>query len=1116
MSSRNFWPQPALEKLNINIVWDGNPSNPASLSLTIELRSLNDSRLSLIDPSHPLVQSVKIAAIKFLDLPQLRGRDVTPVPSLLENHCQDIVDDEYDYDSCHRRPRELFTPPARSPRRSHKKLELGSANGKKAEPKLYSKEGTHARHYPQENDTSETPLEFDIVRLPRREPTATTAEISLSSFDSSEDLKAPPYMTSKSHVIPGIDVSKRSKTSLGDGSANTRSNGSKVPPQTRSKSPPKRGWNPPGAGDTIFPHNKAVAATVPKNAISTFPRRVSRSLGPKPQSAEQTCGKAEARNRRSTSTESLRDRKLHRNAFEQTHVAEWIRDMGSASLTDESRPDGNGADSQSEYDEDNHVRLHKLGKNNAAVTETLHPPPPLDFIRHGKYHDSLRETAKQSDGVRPKLRGGVADMEISLYDNQLFVSDIGGCNWLEFGSCAPDDTLTVGIQAKVNLEKHPQGGHTLIIPGLPKQAGDAQGTYSVTIVDPSESVLKPEDNVRLFHGDSIDELENGLVNEFPLIETFSLRFLCHEQHVSLRPEDFNVAYDVQEVLRKDSKTVGTRRFDYLKYVVACQVTPCNFIWWADEVDFTLYLSNGPNITDNVEHVMGKRPQNRVVEFLSTQRPLKRTTCSPQSRSEMKIKLHTPTKAVSETFWITWNEISTNTTSGIVVQGALPKIKMTPAVRTTERSKFEFNFESVNQLLLPSLALLAQGVPEGANNEDQEGSADATESEDDSSRREEEVGVPPKASGFKLWCARFVIALLIVMVFSGLIVPWLGGPPLIASEVGLAVLSIPGQTIPWLGEKLAWDSVPSSNDVVDWEVLGEIFGGEKEKARQEGRDEENGAGRQAEDADSENDSQKEHNDPASGNLESPASDTSTRSDQDETEPPVETIVDTEGSQLTFRVAGTSAIAISDGTTSTIVNPITSTPTPSSGPLRHSDPTRFKSSSSKVIGDDGTRTINSRTKIVQGADGRRTRIVDEADGRRFTNIDGTDGYRTIMIEEDPTSAFSLVERAHHYYLLYKGAVLQSIAKTDFDADRAARKARKTEQGGEEKSGGVEARTTAEEEGTEEKKTKGVKERESEREARKWKPTSVRDRVDAFFGWRPRELPGARMRARGREEL
>ena len=665
MAERKIWPQPALGKLNVEILWSGNPNHLASLRITIEVLCLPNSRLSLIDTSSPSVLSAHVVAIKYLDNHQPEGRDNALLHHLpMASGEYDGDEDNDEYSSSRQRPRALYTPPASvSPVRDNcpRTVVSKKANG---DVGLISDHEGCRRKTSRTRKASETSSGTKVVPIQRGPPTDSTAEISPASFSYGGESEYERSSTPTPSLLHGIEINKRPKPSHLDRKLfRMKKHETRIPRKAKTaESCHKPSWHRPGAGDTIFPPSK--------NVVSTLPRRVSRSLGPKPLGAARTIGRADARRPRSSSIESPGRRNLTMKKSILPNVVHWIDNTKGAWSSDDEEDVMSGYKIVDEQSGEDGVDLH--ASNSLCLLDTTDLLSSSPSQLNDSFLADHPSVPFRQGRSRPHLRGGGRGIDASLGDRSASLVKVGGRSWLKFGSDVEESTLTVAIEAEIALVEHQAGGYVLRIPGLPQQTTYVEGTYSIEISNPEEYSIPngviAQEKVRLVMENSVTErLDIGRIGGFSLQENFALRFLCKAQQHVFKGDEFDIEYDVQQTPSKSSPNPGVELQPVpVKDVLSCRLKSESLIWWAETLQFTIYVSGSP-LAEDVTHTLGKEPRDRVIEL---------GVSDQQCEEDRAITLTTPGESLCTTFWISWSE---------EVDAETKRPRALPRVTTTKRA-----------------------------------------------------------------------------------------------------------------------------------------------------------------------------------------------------------------------------------------------------------------------------------------------------------------------------------------------------------------------------------------------------------------------------------------------
>ncbi|KAL9624433.1 MAG: hypothetical protein Q9160_001396 [Pyrenula sp. 1 TL-2023] len=499
----------------------------------------------------------------------------------------------------------LFTPPHQTP------IEHGSLrNSKTSSSDSGSNRDTpkpvnhRQSDIPRDRDhlVNETPSGTQVVPLPRGESTATTVYISpsasTSDSESSTDVKLKRHQSSKPLPSQRTIASRPSRSTLAGSRIPVppHRKKSRHPKQDTHSSPPKPSWRAPAAGETIFPRGRQSLLN------QTTPRRVSRSadMG----MLRNIHGKKTKRRSRLRSSSigvpSRRDMTTQINPRES--VANWLRNTRTGwwsseeatdylvpSLTDKSCSDKRNFVLQPVISPEQ----RRVVRNNERPSSSPSPEPVSSL--HSTHEIGLygAQTTQLRGGALPTaspLFGKVTESFLSP-----LIQDQGNWKWVVCLPTTEEETWLVDFEAQVYLKIHPEGGHTLDVPGLPQQAGEVQGEYNITLEEPEFSATSSDDISVLEKVQIVDDpdtlrfLRNGETHgTFSIDEGFSLRFLTLERNRWLTAEQFDVEFTVEQ-----SYEVGKGGDLTISHGLVCTIYPGPFMWWAVEATFTLFVHESP-------------------------------------------------------------------------------------------------------------------------------------------------------------------------------------------------------------------------------------------------------------------------------------------------------------------------------------------------------------------------------------------------------------------------------------------------------------------------------------------------------------------------------------------
>lgn len=544
------WPQPALENISIQAAWDGNPANPVHLRVTIEFTSIPSSKLCLVRHEHPKVKSVKVGCVKRLTaLERPRAAKNRSIDSL---NIQDIDEDLPGLTPVPQR-RMLFTPPDQS-----------TATSVDIPPSTSASDSESLTDLKLGQDQPSAPLPSQDINAPR---------LSQSTVADSR-IPVPPHRKQ-----------------------------SRLPKRNAHPSLPKPSWRVPAAGETIFPRGR-------KSLLDkTTPRRVSRSADV---SMLQKVHRKKLKRRsclRSSSAgaPSRQDVTVQINPRES--VANWLQNTRTGWWSSEEATDHPIPPKDKRQSDKRDFILHPVirpeqSRPNGNDECRSRSPGPKPKSSNEPPHEDGSYGAESTH-----LRGGVLPTTSPLLGNSFLgpmIQDQHNLKWVVCPPMTEEEAWLVDFEAQVYLERHPQGGYMLDIPGLPQQAGDAQGEYVVNLEDPQFSINSPDDMSVLDKVQIVDNpgtlrfLRNGESHgHFPIDEGFSLRFLTLERNRWLTPEQFDVKFTVEQTYE-----VGKDGDLTISHGLVCTIHPGRFIWWAIEVTFMLFVHGTPQSRTSSLQIVG--------------------------------------------------------------------------------------------------------------------------------------------------------------------------------------------------------------------------------------------------------------------------------------------------------------------------------------------------------------------------------------------------------------------------------------------------------------------------------------------------------------------------------
>lgn len=648
--------QPFIEHLCVDAAWDGKLSNAVDLKISVDVVATSGSQLSLIRNSHPSVLSTQFAAIP--KLPQKDG-DISPVDPSKHHHSLQ---------------QEAFSSPLLFPHTTHSEAgkqgtsllhEVGFA-GIVMDPEIrrsvatvQSTDNIHSVSDAQQKSSAGT------AGIPLFAQTASLYEAA-SSRDSALSPPLPP-------TLQNLTISKRA--SLEPESSFTSNRLSPVKqtlthrddvshhvlrkrPVSLDKRPP---WRPVGAECSSQRGRRQLGTDVGRRRISksagtqqvhrgrtryrqsSLPGRVRKTeKGSQGLQATQRNKEPQTHKRgrlaRGRMRTGLRDRdttvKITRyvetlNANER--LEKWLDDRQSDWLADD--PPFSELLSDDE-------RPSCLPDSCDSSGPALSPSPtpssraalPWTSIRGIRGGGSANKT--HSD------LGGEAPIPTLIEDN--------GTTFARFHGYSTEKSeagkFRIEIYASIKLEAHRSGCHSLAIPGLPLQSGNAEGTFRLTVMgDPSSVKDRFEAHEKVAYVDddiSTHPLKHErMSHSFRLDTPFNVKLLCFEMCRLLEPTDFEVESDVYTRYEWENWE-GDDLSAENSMICSLRLHP--FLMWAEDVKFKLYLIGGPSGT--LETSLD--PGNRRI-YLEGKR------CDAEH--ELEISLTCKVAELQKTFIISWEQ-----------------------------------------------------------------------------------------------------------------------------------------------------------------------------------------------------------------------------------------------------------------------------------------------------------------------------------------------------------------------------------------------------------------------------------------------------------------------------
>ena len=202
----------------------------------------------------------------------------------------------------------------------------------------------------------------------------------------------------------------------------------------------------------------------------------------------------------------------------------------------------------------------------------------------------------------------------------------------------------IEIHASVKLEAQPSGYHSLAIPGLPLQGGDAEGTFSLKIISLSSAAndgykayekVAYVDDAFSTHPLQHDQMSHTFRLDMP----FHVKLLCFEACRILQPSNFEIDSDVHTRYDWENFDDDTITAEHL---MVCSIRLHPFLMWAEHVKLKLYLIGGPSGT--LETCL--EPGNRRI-YLDGK--------SCDAEHELEVSMTCAVADLQKTFTISWEQ-----------------------------------------------------------------------------------------------------------------------------------------------------------------------------------------------------------------------------------------------------------------------------------------------------------------------------------------------------------------------------------------------------------------------------------------------------------------------------
>jgi hypothetical protein len=236
---------------------------------------------------------------------------------------------------------------------------------------------------------------------------------------------------------------------------------------------------------------------------------------------------------------------------------------------------------------------------------------------------------------------------------------------------AKNGRIRIEIHARIMLEAQPSGSFSLTIPGLPMQGGHVEGTFDLHVEGPSSSEsdeFKAYEKVAYIDDDFATHplQDSEMSHTFRLDAPFKISFLCFEACRVLEASNFEIDSDIHtrydwENLDGDGITA--------EHSMICSIRLHPFLFWAQYVQFKLYLLGGPSGRLEVSLEPGHR---RIY--------LQGKSC--EAEHELEISITCPVADLVKTFTISWDQSL----------GVAPFEVWLPRISGLYRSKLEDMFD----------------------------------------------------------------------------------------------------------------------------------------------------------------------------------------------------------------------------------------------------------------------------------------------------------------------------------------------------------------------------------------------------------------------------------------
>jgi len=233
-----------------------------------------------------------------------------------------------------------------------------------------------------------------------------------------------------------------------------------------------------------------------------------------------------------------------------------------------------------------------------------------------------------------------APLTTLIEDNGIIFAFFRGRRTLD----AKNSRIRIEIHARIMLEAQPSGSFSLAIPGLPMQGGHAEGTFTLHVKGPSSSEsdgFRDYEKVAYIDDDfATHPLQHSETSHaFRLDAPFKISFLCFEACRVLEPSNFEIDSDIHtrydwENLDGDGITA--------EHSMICSIRLHPFLFWAEYVQFKLYLLGGPS--GRLEASL--EPGHRRIY-------LEGRSCDAEH--ELEVSMTCPVADLLKTFTISWDQ-----------------------------------------------------------------------------------------------------------------------------------------------------------------------------------------------------------------------------------------------------------------------------------------------------------------------------------------------------------------------------------------------------------------------------------------------------------------------------